>query len=68
MEQTVLDKPEWNRTDPELKHNKDPHRDKRITGNTQLYRTKWKHWVGNMYQLNKTNRLDKHRNGYLAEK
>lgn len=49
MEQTVLDKPEWNRTDPELKHNKDPHRDKRITGNTQLYRTKWKHWVGNMY-------------------
>lgn len=69
MEQTVLDKPEWNKTDQELEHNKDPHRDNRIIiGNKKLYRTKWKYWVGNMYQLNKTNGLDKHKNGYTAER
>lgn len=45
MGQTVLDKPEWNKTDQEVKHNKDPHRDMRIiTGNKQLQRTKWKRW------------------------
>ena len=45
MEQTVPDKPEWNETDQEVEHNKDPDRDKRIIiGNKQSYRTKWKCW------------------------
>lgn len=39
MEQTVLDKPEWNKREQELKnkHNKDPHRVKRVIIRTSSY-------------------------------